>query len=67
MPKLYDHIHAINCKCNTNTTHYCWSHGACAHTSAQCKSKKAGHKDNATFLNKLGGSTAYCTPDSTST
>ena len=53
----------------TNTTHYCWSHGACAHTSAQCKSKKAGHKDDATFLNKLGGSTAYSTPttDSTST
>ena len=44
----------------TNTSHYCWSHGACAHTSAQCRSKKPGHKDTATFYNKLGGSTAYC-------
>ena len=53
----------------TTTRHYCWTHGACAHTSAQCRSKKTGHRDDATFLNKLGGSTAYCTPttDSTST
>ena len=35
----------------TNTSHYCWSHGACAHTSVQCRSKKAGHKDKATFTN----------------
>ena len=44
----------------TNTFHYCWSHDACAHTSAQCRSKKSGHKDEATFTNKLGGSTVYC-------
>lgn len=45
----------------TNTSHYCWSHGACAHSSARCRSKKEGHKDEATFANKMGGSTAYCT------
>ena len=50
----------------TTTTHYCWSHGACAHTSTQCRSKKSGHKDVATFLNKLGGSTAYYTPSTAS-
>ena len=44
------------------TDSYCWSHGACAHTSSQCNSKKAGHQDTATFSNKLGGSTAFCVP-----
>ena len=44
---------------------YCWSHGACAHSSSQCQSKKAGHQDNATLVNKLGGSTAFCVPGST--
>ena len=39
---------------------YCWTHGACAHDSPQCKSKKTGHKDEATFQNKMGGSTANC-------
>ena len=50
----------------TNTSKYCWSHGACAHTSQQCRSKKSGHRDDATFRNKLGGSTAYCTNTNTS-
>ena len=44
----------------TNTSFYCWSHGACAHPSPQCKSKKPGHQDAATFDNKMGGLTAYC-------
>ena len=43
----------------TNISNYCWSHGACAHTSQQCRSKKPGHRNEATFTNKLGGSTAY--------
>ena len=44
-----------------NTSKYCWSHGACAHDSASCQAKKQGHQDNATFDNKMNGSTAYCT------
>ena len=44
----------------TNFTFYCWSHGACAHPSHECKSKRPGHQDQATFQNKMGGSTAYC-------
>ena len=44
----------------TNTNFYCWSHGACAHPSNQCYSKRPGHQDNATFENKIGGSTVYC-------
>ena len=44
----------------TNISFYCWSHGACAHPSPDCKSKRPGHQDAATFENKMGGSTAYC-------
>ena len=43
-----------------NTTKYCWSHGACAHSSADCNNKKSGHQDEATFANKMGGSTRFC-------
>ena len=43
-----------------NISKYCWSHGACAHPSAECKAKRPGHIDSATFENKQGGSTAYC-------
>ena len=43
----------------TRTNKYCWSHGACAHTSAECRSKKPGHKDDATFRDMKGGCTDY--------
>ena len=42
------------------TNKYCWSHGACAHDSADCKSPKPGHKKEATFENKMGGDESYC-------
>lgn len=45
----------------TNTSKYCWSHGACAHTGTECKNKRPGHQDAATFSNKMNGSTSYCT------
>lgn len=41
-------------------TKYCWSHGACNHDSIACRNKRDGHKDEATFSNKLGGSTRGC-------
>ena len=41
-------------------THYCWTHGACGHPSSACRNKKQGHKDDATFQNKLCGSVYYC-------
>ena len=44
-----------------NVSKYCWSHGACSHTSATCNNKKDGHKNDATFEDKKGGSTYYCT------
>ena len=39
---------------------YCWTHGACAHTSTECNNKAEGHKNEATFQNTLGGSTKGC-------
>ena len=36
---------------------YCWSHGKCKHSSTVCTIRKAGHKEEATLANKLGGST----------
>jgi hypothetical protein len=39
---------------------YCWSHGSSNnhwHTSATCKNKAPGHRDDATAANPLGGST----------
>ena len=43
-----------------NVSKYYWSHGACTHASRDCKKKKPGHKDDATFDDKMGGSTYYC-------
>ena len=45
-----------------NTSKYCWSHGACAHDGTECTNPKEGHKKEATFENKMGGSTYYCKP-----
>jgi hypothetical protein len=39
---------------------YCWSHGACGHEGKDCKNCKKGHKSEATFANKMGGSTYGC-------
>ena len=39
---------------------YCWSHGACAHTSADCNNPHPGHQPTATFTSMQGGSTMRC-------
>ena len=43
-----------------NASKYCWTHGAYSHEGKDCKNKKDGHKDQATFVTKMGGSTYYC-------
>ena len=43
-----------------DTSKYCWSCGAWNHLGKDCFRKKPGHKDDATFANKMGGSTYYC-------
>jgi hypothetical protein len=43
-----------------NSYHYCWTHGLGKnrlHTSALCNNKAEGHKDAATAINMMGGST----------
>jgi hypothetical protein len=43
---------------------YCWTHGSSnnrRHTSATCKNKVPGHRDDATATNTLGGSTKVWT------
>jgi len=42
------------------TSCYCWTHGAGNHGSADCKTPARGHRDEATFHNKLGGSKRFC-------
>ena len=45
-------------------TTYCWTHGTSKniqHTSKTCKFKAAGHKEDATEENKMGGSTKIWT------
>jgi hypothetical protein len=39
---------------------YCWSHGACAHSSDACNTPSPGHQSTATFTNMQGGSTNKC-------
>ena len=42
---------------NPNQLKYCHTHGVCNHDSPNCHSKAEGHKDEATFQNRMGGST----------
>ena len=39
---------------------YCWTHGGCNHCSSKCSRKAPGHRDEATFDNRMGGSNAFC-------
>ena len=42
------------------TDKYCWTHGACGYEGKYCRNKKDGHKDEATFKNRMGGSNQFC-------
>ena len=42
------------------TNKYCWTHGGCNHTSSECNARANGHKENATFDDRKGGSNAFC-------
>ena len=41
---------------DSKTSKYCWTHGGCNHTSADCRTKATGHQDSATWRNRMGGS-----------
>eukprot|EP00957_Ditylum_brightwellii_P052527 3983478-Ditylum_brightwellii.AAC.1 len=49
----------------TGRKYYCWSHGITTgtwHTGKNCRKQKRGHKLDATFYNRLGGSDALPIP-----
>ena len=46
----------------TNTSFYCWSHGACNHTGDLCTNRYPGHQTTATFDNRMNGCNFYCQP-----
>ena len=50
----------INPKTNQPWKRYCWTCGCCTHWSRNCPKKKRGHKDNASFRNRMGGSNVNC-------
>ena len=41
---------------------YCHTHGCCNHWGRNCKNKGPNHKDEATFRNRMGGSSKNCLP-----
>ena len=51
---------SINPKTGKPWRRYCWTHGCCTHWSKNCPQKKSGHKDDATFRNRMGGSNEKC-------
>ena len=44
----------------SDTSKYCWTHGACNHDGNSCERRAPGHKVDATKENKMEGSKAYC-------
>ena len=41
---------------------YCHTHGVSNHNSSDCNRRAPGHKNAATFANRMGGSNAFCIP-----
>lgn len=41
------------------TDGYCWTHGACAHTSKECRNPDPGHQRNATAERPMGGAPTH--------
>ena len=52
----------INSKTGKSYKRYCWSCACCDHWGRHCTCKKSGHKDDATFQNRMGGSNKFCLP-----
>ena len=44
----------------TDLRRYCWTHGACSHSSDRCRNPADGHNNQATFKTKMGGSESFC-------
>jgi len=50
----------INPKTGQEWKRYCWSCGCCTHWGKNCPNKKKGHKNDATFKNRMNGSSNNC-------
>ena len=50
----------INPRTGLEWKRYCWSCGCCPHWGKNCPFKKKGHKSEATFSNRMGGSNKNC-------
>ena len=53
----------INPKTGLAFKRYCHTCGCCGHWGRNCPVKKPGHKDDATFKDRKGGSDANCRPN----
>ena len=53
----------INPKTGRAFKRYCWSYGCCVHWGRHCTVKKRGHKDDASFKDRKGGSDKDCMPN----
>ena len=61
-PPNNDGIPRTNPRTGQPYKRYCWSHGCCGHWGRHCRNKKEGHRDDATFRNRKGGSNKGCLP-----
>ena len=50
----------INPKTGQAWKRYCWTCGCCTHWGKNCPNTKSGHKDEATFKNRMNGSNENC-------
>ena len=46
---------------SSDLTHYCWTHGICAHPGTECRTLTENHKKNSVWCNKMSGSERNCT------
>ena len=55
----------INPRTGKEFKRYCFSCDCCLHWGRNCPTKTLGHKDDATFKNRMGGSNKNCMPNRT--
>ena len=48
---------SINPRTGKPWKRYCWTHGLVSYFGKDCKNKAPGHRDDASFKNRMGGST----------
>ena len=48
-------------RCNSDLTHYCWTHVMCAYLIKYCRTPSEGHKKDVVCCNKMLGSKRNCT------